>query len=344
MYRSFVVRNRTPSFSDLLLLCALGITACNPLQRDWSVCNRQHSDCKGGLTCDYSTNRCVPKGYDAGYDATVDRAGDAQDKPDVDVASNVEDIADAPRSQLDSPAVPDGEKDLGTPSGIDVSIALPPDAAQRSDATDRWDLLSGVPAGPDAAPDGRPETQDDAPDLLSPLADAALDGDPAGQDAAPDGRPETQDGAPDLLSLLADAAVDAAVAVPIDATLDSSPRTDNDQAVDVEHGEAGDLAQPIVLWEDFRARCPREPWAGGRFIVDGDLVFDEAGLRRYYDAWFAAVGIAPENLAPMGAASTWPSPDSLSLSYCISADFNSNLAAVETAMEAATASWSDRHW
>jgi hypothetical protein len=76
--------------------------------------------------------------------------------------------------------------------------------------------------------------------------------------------------------------------------------------------------------------------------VDGDLPFDEAGLRRYYDAWFAAVDVAPENLAPMGATTVWPYPDSFFLSYCISTAFGDNLAVLESAMGAATASWSDR--
>jgi hypothetical protein len=76
--------------------------------------------------------------------------------------------------------------------------------------------------------------------------------------------------------------------------------------------------------------------------VDGDLVFDEAGLQQYYNRWFAAAGIAPENLSPMGATTRWPFPDSMSISYCISTDFGDNLAVVEAAMQVATASWSAR--
>jgi hypothetical protein len=100
--------------------------------------------------------------------------------------------------------------------------------------------------------------------------------------------------------------------------------------------------QGVVSWEDFRARCPREPWAGGRYIADGDLAFDEVGLQQYYNRWFAAAGVAPENLSPMGATIRWPFPDSMSLSYCISSDFGDNLALVEAAMQAAATAWSAR--
>jgi hypothetical protein len=70
---------------------------------------------------------------------------------------------------------------------------------------------------------------------------------------------------------------------------------------------------------------------------------DEVGLAGYYyKARFAAgVGVI-EFLAPMGATATWSSSDAMSLSYCISTDFGGNLATVETAMQAAAASWGDR--
>jgi hypothetical protein len=105
---------------------------------------------------------------------------------------------------------------------------------------------------------------------------------------------------------------------------------------------ADDPAPGVVSWGQFRSRSPREPWAGGRYVVDGDLVFDEAGLHRYYDAWFAAQGAAPESLPPMGATVRWPFPDSMSLSYCISTNFGDNLPIIEAAMQVASTSWSDR--
>lgn len=76
--------------------------------------------------------------------------------------------------------------------------------------------------------------------------------------------------------------------------------------------------------------------------MDGDLVVDEAGLHRYYDAWFAAVGLAPETLPAMGSTVRWPFPDSTSLSYCISTNFGDNLPIVEAAMQVAATSWSGR--
>jgi hypothetical protein len=157
----------------------------------------------------------------------------------------------------------------------------------------------------------------DSSDRLSP--DLATD-----PDAAPDLSPPVPD---------------APLAVQIDAPPDSPPPG---SGTDTQLDGAVDLPPVAVSWEDFGARCPREPWPGGRYIVDGDLAFDEAGLRRYYDAWFAAAGVSTENLAPMGATAVWPSPDSYFLSYCISVSFGGNFAAIEAAMQAATRTWSDR--
>jgi hypothetical protein len=245
------------------------------------------------------------------------------------------------------------------------------------DAPATVDVPNG-PAGLDASPEKQSpgnvaspdlaSALDGAPDLPLSLADVASDalivvivdvpGEPAGPDAGSDGQPardvaidrlETSspdlpsgpDRAPDSAALLIDAASDAPIALTIDAPL----------SLDVPQGgvDASDagcdgisLPPNVVSWEDFRAQSPREPWTGGRYIVDGDLALDEAGLRRYYDAWFAAVGVAPENLAPMGAATVWPFPDSFFLSYCISTDFGDSFAAIEAAMQAATGTWSDR--
>ena len=153
--------------------------------------------------------------------------------------------------------------------------------------------------------------------------------------------PSSPDIASDLDSSPADAASDVRIAPMIDSSFfDSRPWAADTS--DAPPSGTGDLAPGLVSWENFRARCPREPWAGGRYIVDGDLALDEAGLQSYYDAWFAAESVSPENLAPMGATNWWRFPDSTSLSYCISTDFGDNLAVVEAAMGVATASWSDR--
>jgi len=198
------------------------------------------------------------------------------------------------------------------------------------------DVTATMPAVLDAlervepAQDGPVADMFDAPDSA------------AGKDESFYGPSSIEDGGPDSLSILADAGPDAPIVVPADAAPDARPPSVGPDAADVGGDGAGDSAQDFVSWETFLAQTPREPWTGGRFIVDGDLAFDEAGLQRYYQAYFAAAGVPQENLAPMGATVLWPPSDSMSLSYCISTDFGGNLAAVETAMQTATASWSDR--
>ena len=246
---------------------------------------------------------CQPGRRDAGLDAGSDR----QSLADTAIDSSeglTPDLAGAP----------DGVPDLAPPA-VDVA----PDAPVAINAP-------GSPAGPDASSEIQP-SWDVAIDLQeTPSPDLASD----------------RNAVPDLASPLLDAAADA----PTVPTIDASPALDVPQSgVDVGSADCngdGNLPPAPVSWEDFLARSPRETWTGGRYIVDGDLAFDEAGLRGYYDAWFAAAGVPPENLAPMGATNSWPFPDSFFLSYCIGTDFGDNLAAVETAMQAAASSWSDR--
>jgi hypothetical protein len=316
-----------------ITLPVLLLAACLPKPK--TGCHTT-DDCAPGRWCVSET--CQAAAHDAALDASSDRQL-SEDVADEDVARD--------RSDALGPD-PAGNRD-GAPDQTDPDVQATIDALEGLAApdTDRTRQPSeDVANSPDL-----PGDSSGASDLATLDVDVALDtrvaafvdasDGPIGQDGIPDGQSQTEDGAPDLPSLRADAAPDAPVTVPIDAALDLTPQAGSDGGTDAGHDEPADLPQRFVSWEDFRGRCPREPWAGGRFIVDGDLVFDEAGLQRYYDSYFAAVGTAPENLAPMGATSTWPSPDSMSLSYCISTDFGGDLATVETAMQAAATSWSD---
>jgi serralysin len=321
------------------LLPALFLGAC--LLDPKTGC-RTDDDCVSGRVC--VAGICQGAGRDAGLDARSDRqsSSDGAISPSETLSSDLAGSSDGAPGR--APPVGDAAPDAPTtidapngPAGLDAS----PDRQSTGDvATDLSATLSpDLANGPGGPFDLAPLVVDTASDALATI-DAPNS--PPGQDASCDGQSSREDRAPDLASLLADAAPDAPVVVSIDAPPDSSPPGSSTDASDAQCDGAGDLPLGTVSWEDFLAQTPREPWTGGRYIVDGDIALDEAGLQRYYDAWFAAAGISPENLAPMGATALWPFPDSFFLSYCISASFGGNFAAVEAAMQVATASWSDR--
>ena len=285
-------------------------------------------DCAPGRVCVAGT--CQPKGagQDAGFGQDLARDLSEELKPDLAagpdgapdrIASDVPAPIDAPESPVRPDAnVADETTDLSEKNSLD--LASDPGA---------------VPDLPLPPVDGAPDAGLDAPTIDAPNT-------PGVQDAISDGESQPESGAPDMPLFLADAAPDAPPDVVIDAPPQGGAPAGNPDA-DAESDASGDSAPGRVSWEDFRAQCPREPWVGGRYIVDGDLPMDEVGLEDYYyKARFApGVGVI-EFLAPMGATATWSSTDAMSLSYCISTDFGGKLATVEAAIQAAAASWSDR--
>ncbi len=319
------------------LLPALFFGAC--LLEPKTGC-RITDDCAPGRVCVAGT--CQRPGHDAGLDARSDRQSSTDGAINPSETQSP-DLAGGPDGAQVVDAAPDAPAMIDAPNGPAGLDASPEKQ------------FSGDVASPDpaAAPDMAPQVADAAPDAPTAVAIDAPDSQ-AGLDASSDGQPTQHvaidsssdlpsgpDTVPDSAALPTDAASDAPSAPTIDAPLSSDvPQS----GIDASAAGCDGISLPpnAVSWEDFRAQSPREPWIGGRYIVDGDLALDEAGLRRYYDAWFAAVGVAPENLAPMGATAVWLSPDSFFLSYCISTAFGANFAAVEAAMLAATASWSDR--
>ena len=108
-------------------------------------------------------------------------------------------------------------------------------------------------------------------------------------------------------------------------------------------------ANPPMSWEAFRAAAAREPFPPYRFIVDGDIVLpDEQELRQHYQAWLAqeysSVADHGSELTVrrvLGADVLWSTTDRRNLTYCISNSFGTDKAALVTAMDLATRSWSD---
>ena len=289
--------------SLLAVALVLAFAACLPEPK--TGCHTT-DDCISGRVCVAGT--CQSASRDTGLDASPDGQS---------LRDGTGELPEASR--------PDVVGDFQVPSD---AASLPIDLGLESRVVgDKPDRVSGMDViGADNPEDAAADLPDYLPDLATAAIDVVPDAPLLAIIDAQSSFSETSN--PDLPADL--------VPFPIDAALDAS----NAATIDAAPNAASDLAPGAVSWEDFRARCPREPWVGGRYIVDGDLAFDEAGLQSYYNAWFAAEGVLLDNLAPMGATTRWPFPDSMSLSYCISTDFGDNLAAVEAAMQVATTSWS----
>lgn len=307
-----------------IVLVGCSFVACLPEPK--TGC-RTTDDCSGTRACVGGT--CQSAAGDTGLDANSDRQSQqnlAFDQPEASNSDIASDTRAAPDSVLLAADVAEEHHALvdASDSSTDADTGgfekqLPGDVA-----TDPFMGDSVLPLGSIS------EATDLTPDIQVFLAIDAADG-LNGLDASADGQrftdlPIELDLTPDLTPLVVDAASEPSDVPMADAASEG----------------ASDLVPGVVSWEQFRSQCPREPWAGGRYVVDGDLVFDETGLRRYYDAWFSAQGAAPESLPPMGATVRWPFPDSMSLSYCISTNFGDNLPIVEAAMQVASASWSGR--
>jgi serralysin len=309
-------------------LLPLALGACLPAPK--TGC-RTSDDCTRGRTC--VAGICQNPGLDAASDTQPDRPSPTPDTTDTTTSDLAIDLApgdwfrvdlrwdgmlaeDAPTPPSDTP-IPDRGADLGA---TNTPI---PDGGADVGATDTPipDGIADIGATDTPIPNGG----GDVGAADTPIPDGGADVGTT-DTSIPDGATDifkTPDSAP----------------LPIDQSPDT-PLAPND-AGDGADSQPGTDAPVMVSWENFRARCPVEPWSGGRYIVDGDLAFDQAGLRLYYDAWFAAQAQPPETLVPMGAVVLWPFPESVSLSYCISSNFGDQLTVVEAAMQAAVSSWTD---
>jgi len=96
---------------------------------------------------------------------------------------------------------------------------------------------------------------------------------------------------------------------------------------------------PALSWEEFRDSTYREPWAGGMYIVDGDMPLDgEKNLREFYDRLFPHGGALAVHRSG-GVDVKWSDAQKLNLTYCIGNGFGAKKATVVSAMASATATW-----
>lgn len=98
---------------------------------------------------------------------------------------------------------------------------------------------------------------------------------------------------------------------------------------------------PSVSWEEFSSRAVREPWEGGKLIVDGDIALpDEAALRAYYESNVTGEGALSVNRI-FRTDDLWDHPGRFRLTYCVSDAFGWQKPLVVLTMASATASWHD---
>lgn len=123
---------------------------------------------------------------------------------------------------------------------------------------------------------------------------------------------------------------------------------------------AGSLAEsarsPLgeLSFEDFKASVYKEPWEGGKYIVNGDTtIVDDKHLEEFYTAlnlMAAPPVLGPGEIAPEpqtslvvhqrgGVDAVWDSVQKGSLTYCVSDNFGADKDDVIAEMAAATGVW-----
>lgn len=107
--------------------------------------------------------------------------------------------------------------------------------------------------------------------------------------------------------------------------------------------ESAQESEAKPTWEEFKANAYREPWEGGKIIVNGDEALEsEEELAAYFkNVVESQLGQSQNGLAVyyIGGDIKWSSSQKLNLTYCISNSFGTNKAKMVSAMESATAAW-----
>lgn len=126
-----------------------------------------------------------------------------------------------------------------------------------------------------------------------------------------------------------------------------------DQAADPTPSEVQELLEELARkdrialsgldFEQFRDAVYREPFEGGKFIVNGDTaIVNEKHLRDFYDDKISHAESDFQELIVHqvgGIDAKWNQDQQLALSYCVSSDFGARHQAVVDDMAAAVAAW-----
>lgn len=98
-------------------------------------------------------------------------------------------------------------------------------------------------------------------------------------------------------------------------------------------------------FEEFKAAVYKEPFEGGKYIVNGDIaIADEKQLREFFEESIlgTAPGAADHRLIKMaGPNGTWNSARKRELTYCVSSTFGARRAKVISDLAAAAKAWED---
>lgn len=97
-----------------------------------------------------------------------------------------------------------------------------------------------------------------------------------------------------------------------------------------------------ITFEEFKAKVYKEPFPGGKFIVNGDTpILDEKQLREFFEV--QVLKQRPDGRLIVhqvgGVDAVWNQEAKKTLSYCVSTGFGSRQAAVVQDMAAATGVW-----
>ena len=96
-----------------------------------------------------------------------------------------------------------------------------------------------------------------------------------------------------------------------------------------------------LTFEDFKARVHKEPFEGGKYIVNGDTpIANEKQLREFYDQHVKPPSPTQLILAQVsGMDQKWNQDQKKKLTYCVSNTFGSRHANVVAQMANATGEW-----
>jgi hypothetical protein len=91
-------------------------------------------------------------------------------------------------------------------------------------------------------------------------------------------------------------------------------------------------------FEEFQATVYKEPWTGGRYIVEGDIALDDAGLRAYWERLEPGALIVYNT----GSDVKWSNTAKLNLTYCISDNFGFATDMIARTLARAAQEWERR--
>jgi hypothetical protein len=101
-----------------------------------------------------------------------------------------------------------------------------------------------------------------------------------------------------------------------------------------------------VSWDEFMKTVQKQPWPGGKYVVEGDLGFDDmTAVRRYYDRRWrgSSSALTVHTQGAGGPDDLWPVAKRFDIRYCISqSSFGSDYQTLIDGMAIATDSWTQR--